>query len=64
MEIGGQIDQLDNLIRDIESSGKMLFVHEITCARSFGPSAAGGAKRTAIRCAKSKSEYYGSRVRA
>jgi ACT domain-containing protein len=38
LEIGGQIDQIANLIRDIESSAKMLFVDEYKIVRvvSFG----------------------------
>ena len=37
MEIGGQIDQVANLIRDIESSAKMLFVDEINVRSLFRP---------------------------
>ena len=37
MEIGGQIDQIANLIRDIESSAKMLFVDEINVRSLFRP---------------------------
>jgi ACT domain-containing protein len=37
LEIGGQIDQIANLIRDIESSAKMLFVDEINVRSLFRP---------------------------
>jgi hypothetical protein len=37
MEIGGQIDQVANLIRDIESAGKMLLVDEVNVRSLFRP---------------------------